>query len=343
MNRCPSADHLQEWLSGTLAASDSGLLESHLQDCLRCQQQVELLTSDPATEHWHRLHNQAQKLDRAASDLFLDQLAESIREGLAAGANSTGPLDLNPGADTGPWPRRNDSLDPALETAGPASVFPSLPGYKLLGEIGRGGMGVVYRAHHHGLNLAVALKMILTGKQARSEESARFRSEAETLAALRHPNIVQIFEVSEADGRMYVALELVEGPSLAEVIRARPQPAEMAAGMVETLAWAVQYVHEHGIIHRDLKPANILLQGDKETMRQGDKETNHAPVSVATMIPKIADFGLAKRIDLPQDLTRADRSWARPVTWRRNRRREREKRSVPGPIFMPWASSYMSA
>ncbi len=171
-------------------------------------------------------------------------------------------------------------FDPAVEQpAASGSTAPPLriPGYEILGELGRGGMGVVYKARHLGLKRLVALKMILAGARAGSGELARFRSEAEAVARLQHPHIVQIFDIGEHEGLNYFSLEFVDGGNLAGRCHGVPQPPRQAAQMVETLARAIQATHRHGIVHRDLKPANILLTGDG--------------------IPKITDFGLAKQLD----------------------------------------------
>jgi serine/threonine protein kinase len=141
-----------------------------------------------------------------------------------------------------------------------ASGTTTLAGFELLGELGRGGMGVVYKARQISLNRLVALKMILAGAHAGAQDLARFRNEAEAVARLQHPNIVQIHEVGEAEGRPFFALELVEGGSLADMLNGTPQPALESAQLVETLARAIHAAHQQGIVHRDLKPANILLQ-----------------------------------------------------------------------------------
>jgi serine/threonine-protein kinase len=150
-------------------------------------------------------------------------------------------------------------------------------GYEILAELGRGGMGVVYQARQHTPNRIVALKMILTAEHAGPVALARFRNEAEALARLRHPNIVHVYAVGEQQGRPYFTLEYVDGGSLARRLDGTPLPPRAAAGLVETLARAVHAAHEAGVIHRDLKPANVLLTTAGE--------------------PRIADFGLAKRLD----------------------------------------------
>ncbi|HTK78339.1 MAG TPA: serine/threonine-protein kinase [Gemmataceae bacterium] len=153
----------------------------------------------------------------------------------------------------------------------------NVPGYEILGILGRGGMGVVYKAKHLKLKRTVALKMVLAGGHASESDLARFYIEAEAVAQLQHPNIVQVFEISEQNGLPFFALEYVDGGSLSKKLDGKPQPPRDAARMVQTLAEAMAYAHLHGIIHRDLKPANILLAGDGQ--------------------PKITDFGLAKRLE----------------------------------------------
>jgi serine/threonine protein kinase len=134
-----------------------------------------------------------------------------------------------------------------------------VPGYEILGELGRGGMGVVYKAQHIQLKRLVALKMILAGGHAGEDELARFRIEAEAVARLQHPNIVQIYEVGEQNGLPFLSLEFCAGGSLEDKLDGTPWPPQQAAQLVETLARAMHTAHQQGIIHRDLKPANILL------------------------------------------------------------------------------------
>jgi serine/threonine-protein kinase len=161
--------------------------------------------------------------------------------------------------------------------------LPDIPGYKLEDVIGQGGVGVVFRARHLKLNRLIALKMLLLGAFASRHERARFIREAEAVAALSHPHIVQIFDVGEFERRPFFTMELLEGGSLAQRLAGAPQPSRQSAQLVATLAMAVAYAHELGIVHRDLKPGNILLTSNDT--------------------PKIADFGLARRVDAAQDLT----------------------------------------
>src|SRR5262249_3230343 len=158
-----------------------------------------------------------------------------------------------------------------------APRYPNIANYEILGELGRGGMGVVYKARQTALKRFVALKMILSADYASPEELARFRHEAQAIARLCHPHIVQVYEVGEYDDRPSFSLEYVEGGTLATKLReSLPGPKEGAA-LVEKLARAVHAVHQCSVVHRDLKPANVLL--------------------TAEGTPKITDFGLAKKLD----------------------------------------------
>jgi serine/threonine protein kinase/tetratricopeptide (TPR) repeat protein len=198
--------------------------------------------------------------------------------------------------------------------------LPTVPGYEIERELGKGGMGVVYQARQLKLNRPVALKMILGGGLASAEDLARFKTEAEAVAQLQHPNIVQIYDVGEVDGLPYCALEYLEGGTLAQKLAGTPQPARAAAALLEPLAWAMHFAHQRGIIHRDLKPANVLLAdgreqgtgnreqaaGDTEPGAGGREGRNSSQFPVpSSLFPKITDFGLAKRLQADSKQTKS--------------------------------------
>src|SRR5262249_30359776 len=174
------------------------------------------------------------------------------------------------------------SNEPRERTANRKGL-PRIPGYDVEAVLGRGGMGIVFRAKHLRLNRRVALKMVLAGEYAGGQDLARFIREPEAVAALRHPNIVQLYELDDLDGLPFFTMEFLEGGSPAPELGGQPPPARRAAELVATLASAVQFAHAGGIIHRDLKPANILLTSDGT--------------------PKITDFGLARRIETGPEFT----------------------------------------
>src|SRR5262249_37860641 len=147
--------------------------------------------------------------------------------------------------------------EPEPQTQATGADLPAVPGYEIVAELGRGGMGVVYQARQCSLKRPVALKMILAGLHADPAALVRFRTEAEAVARLQHPNVVQIYEVGEHDGRPFLSLEYVDGGSLLHKVAGTPQPEREAARLVEMLARAVHYTHQRGILHRDLKPSNV--------------------------------------------------------------------------------------
>jgi WD40 repeat protein/tRNA A-37 threonylcarbamoyl transferase component Bud32 len=192
-----------------------------------------------------------------------------------------------------PEPSPGAPPDPNAATVGrlpgPASssfAVPSIPGYEVLGVLGRGGMGVVYKARQIRLNRVCALKMILAGAHATREAAARFVAEAEAIAQLQHPNIVQIHHIGESDGLPFFELEFVAGGSLDQRLDGIPWHPKQAAWLVEQVARGIGEAHRLGILHRDLKPSNVLLA------------TNGTP--------KITDFGLAKAEGKASSLTRSD-------------------------------------
>ncbi len=181
--------------------------------------------------------------------------------------------DLSDSAPGAPATNRNVGAAPE----GAPSGLPVVPGYEVLRELGRGGMGVVYQARQLSLKRVVALKMIRSRTYAGAEELARFKTEAEAVARLAHPNIVQVHEVGECDGHPFFSLEFVEGGSLDKKLAGTPFAAAEAARLAQALARAMHAAHQKGVLHRDLKPANVLLTADGT--------------------PKVSDFGLAKQLD----------------------------------------------
>ena len=190
--------------------------------------------------------------------------------------------------------------------------------YELLEELARGGMGIVYKARQTSLNRIVALKMILTGQFASSEELKRFHAEAEAAANLDHPGIVPIYDVGDHNGQHYFSMGYVNGISLDERLREGPVPARQAAVLLSHVCEAVEYAHQHGVIHRDLKPANILLErtlsrgGDHPTSSPVDPDVGDTSDALAPQYsrtatldsrPRITDFGLAKRMQSDSHLT----------------------------------------
>jgi tetratricopeptide (TPR) repeat protein/tRNA A-37 threonylcarbamoyl transferase component Bud32 len=215
----------------------------------------------------------ALTLDTRVLEVNQDARREPEDKTLDLGSSRCLPVTLDSAADGFSLANEVDAMTVAVK---PAPV-PSVAGYQLLSVLGRGGMGVVYKARQEKLNRLVALKMVLAGAHASPQQLARFYTEAEAVARLQHPNIVQIYEVGECEGLPFFSLEYVGGGTLTQQIDGKPRPPREAAATVELLAGAMAVAHERGIMHRDLKPANVLLTPDGQ--------------------PKITDFGLAKRIE----------------------------------------------
>src|SRR4051812_32756678 len=183
-----------------------------------------------------------------------------------------------------------DELPPAPSTRGGVPAWarppapPAIEGYDIGELVGRGGMAVVYKARQRSLNRPVALKMLLVGPYFDTDEATRIRAEAEAIARLQHPNVVHVYEVGERDGRPYLLMEFVDGGTLGDRIKQGPIPTGQAVAWAEAIARGVHAAHRRGIVHRDLKPANVLMTADG--------------------VPKITDFGIARRLDDPADKTR---------------------------------------
>jgi WD40 repeat protein/tRNA A-37 threonylcarbamoyl transferase component Bud32 len=190
-------------------------------------------------------------------------------------------------------PRPTSDTVPPLPPAAYTGLSGGVAGYEILEQIGRGGMSVVYKARQAHPSRVVALKMILIGANAGIEERTRFLAEADALACLQHPDIVQVHEVGEHEGQPFLSLEYVGGGNLAQRAAGVPQPPHLAAALLEKLARAIHYAHERGVVHRDLKPSNILLQRTEDGGPRTESAEVPAPSS-AVLCAKITDFGLAK-------------------------------------------------
>src|SRR5262249_29191938 len=173
-----------------------------------------------------------------------------------------------------------------------AASLPSLPGYEVLGKLGEGGMGVVFRARDRALKRLVAIKQLLHPAPS-GEGLARCRAEAEALARLRHPHVVPVYAAGEQGGRPFFVMEYVEGGGLDQKVQGRPQPPADAARLVMLLARAVHAAHQQGIVHRDLKPANVLLA----------PPADEPALNTAYGLPKVSDFGLSKTLGEDQGRT----------------------------------------
>jgi WD40 repeat protein/serine/threonine protein kinase len=295
MNRCPSEGELEGLLNESLDDPRQRTLSLHIAECARCQASLERLTEDAQASHYTSrlltLSASGQISNSVTQPEFLTGLKQRLPAANRKRIGVSGkPADARPKGGS--------------RQAG-AITEPTVPGYEILGELGRGGMGVVYKARQVGLNRLVALKMILAGAHAGPKDLARFRHEAEAVARLRHSNIIQIFDVGESEGRQYFALEFMEGGSLVHKLQGDPQPLFAAAALIETVARAVHFAHQSNIVHRDLKPANILLTaGEWRMLDENGKRTATEPArdetessSLTLSTPKITDFGLAKRLD----------------------------------------------
>jgi WD40 repeat protein len=251
---CPPPEALRRLLDGELGVAEEAALSRHVQACAACQGRLERMVADGSTPALRAAPRQT------AADGAADAVIARLKQ-------------------RDPW--------------GDGGALPSVPGYEVLEELGRGGMGVVYKARRLDLQRTVALKMILTG--AGERDVARFRTEAAAVARLHHPNIVQVYDVGAAGSRPYLVLEFVAGGSLKRRLAGAPLPAIEAARLLETAARAVDAAHLQGVLHRDLKPANVLLAEGTGNREQGtaDETSLLFPVP-CSLFPKIADFGLAK-------------------------------------------------
>jgi eukaryotic-like serine/threonine-protein kinase len=272
----PTDEELRAMSSGRLGEAELARVCAHLGDCPECCRRIDqLAAADPLLA---RLQQSASRREETPVSPAQRRLAvRALRRWQAARADT-------------------ESKD-----AGTEPVILPMPAqvgdYDVLAEVGRGGMGVVYKARHRGLHRLAALKMILAGEFASPAQKLRFRLEAELAARVRHPNIVQVYEIGSYQGRPFLALEWVEGGSLAGRLDGQPWPPGEAASLLETLARAIHVAHGEGVVHRDLKPANILLQEDDGGGREDRGEWDRSGSTAAPpshLLPKITDFGLAR-------------------------------------------------
>lgn len=280
---------------------------------------------------WQDLRQQGKEVSPEVICADCPELVEELRRQIQALEYMEGLLGLQqqPGHSTPVVDGANGAHPTpigASDSAAPANIASiGIPGYEILGVLDQGGMGVIYKARQTKLKRLTALKMILNGPHAGPQQRARFRAEAEAIAQLQHPHIVQIYEVGEWESRPYYSMEYMEGGSLAGKLAGTLLPFREAAQLIRTLAETMHFAHQHGIVHRDLKPANILLSTEYRA-RSTESESPYGasgnearcpeyasqkpfgpnsdnnPLLLDTRYPvlgtpKITDFGLAKRLD----------------------------------------------
>ena len=270
-DRCPSDEILAAFVLGDLDEDVLDSIREHQERCARCEFRASELDHqiDPVIDNIRRTIARTRQPNSSAVQTFTTTLAPS---------RPTVNDDLGVGGDHSLSPSRIDQTEAertSSEREHAISPRPVLLDYEI-GEslLGRGSMGVVYRARHLKLNRVVALKMIAGSSQQAAE---LFEIEAQAVARLQHPNIVQIFEIGNCEGQPFLALEFVEGGSLDQKMLGQPQPPRTAAEIVRTLAVAADYAHRQMIVHCDLKPSNILITPEG--------------------VPKIADFGVARWLE----------------------------------------------
>src|SRR5262249_52192937 len=234
---------------------------------------------------WEELTRQGRPVALAELCRDCPELLEPLRRQVEALQKANAVLDEHAGAVLA------STLLPETRpasSAAPTTPSPQVGGDEILEVLGRGGMGVVYKARQVALNRLVAVKVVLSGDLSGEAQRARFRTEAEAVARLQHPNIVAVHDIGELDGWPFVVLELVEGGTLEQYLNAYPQPPRQAAELVETLARTMHVVHLAGVVHRDLKPANVLLAGERPRVSgpvgAADRRDDAAPL--AQLVPK---------------------------------------------------------
>ena len=275
MPSCPPVTALARLLANDLSEPDRTLVEDHVEDCSACQdglnQLVQTAPGPAPTQLLSALSIGNDAYATTKADEFIEVLKRNL---LSDGSGGRAP------------------------EVGEPDWRPKVAGYQVLEELGRGASGVVFRARHLELDRLVALKMIFTGPRMSAEVRQRLRIEAQAIARLRHPGIVQVYDVDESADCPYLALELVEGENLARWKGDGPRPAALAVRLVATMAEAVAYAHGQGVIHRDLKPANVLIGMRPDGASCSLTEDAH-PIELTDYELKITDFGLARVLPGP--------------------------------------------
>src|SRR6516225_1145086 len=238
----PTDEELRALSLGQLTEAELARVSAHLGDCPACCRRIDQLAADDPL-----LARLQQSATSREETLVPPTQRRSAVRALRQGQEASGAARA-----------RHPQAEPVIISA-PKQVGD----YDILAEVGRGGMGVVYKARHRSLNRLVALKMVLAGEFASPAQELRFRLEAELAARVQHPNIVQVYEIGSYERRPFLAMEWIEGGSLANRLDGRAWPPGEAASLIETLARAIHVAHDEGVVHRDLKPANILLQTDE--------------------------------------------------------------------------------
>jgi eukaryotic-like serine/threonine-protein kinase len=284
MMYCPSEEEFARLLADALPVPERGAVAQHVEACAVCQQKLARLTDVSDAENW-RTRNPPSRNE--AEENAVRRLKRVRRSPVPIQTNST------------EAPTRDFTHGKLTPAATIDFEIPSVPGYEITEILGRGGMSVVFKARQIALQRIVALKMLQNLECAGEKELARFHREADVIARLQHPNIVQIYDVGEVAKRPYFVLEYVAGGNLAEHLDGTPQSARLASKFVEVLARAVHAAHANGVIHRDLKPANILLVPTDERAVGSINKSRGPGASAADSVildavPKIADFGVAK-------------------------------------------------
>ena len=273
----PTDDVLRALSLGQLSEAELAEVSAHLGDCPACCDRIDQLGTD-------------------------DRLVKRLQQGASTRDNALVPSAQRRSAVRALDQTHQTTREREQETALAIRPAPRQVGdYDILTEVGRGGMGVVYKARRRGLNRLAALKMVLAGEFASPTQELRFRLEAELAARVQHPNIVQVYEIGSYEGRPFLALEWVDGGSLANRLDGQPWPPGEAAALVETLARAIAVAHAEGVLHRDLKPANILLQDQHVTIPHPSSLIPHP----SSLLPKNADFGLAQPIEGGHSVTQS--------------------------------------